>query len=239
MIHSVPETGSTNADLLARIDALEPMPEGDWLVTDRQTAGRGRMGREWQDGAGNFMGSTTVHLREGDAEAASLALVAGLAAHDAVSGFGADAMLKWPNDLLMAGAKVAGILLERSGSRLIVGVGVNLVSAPKIPGRPTTSLAAQGIEVGRDAFADALAESFLGALDAWRSEGLPCIIERWLAAAHPQGTPLTVSPAGEPRLTGTFAGLDSTGALRLALASGEMRVIQAGDVMLAASAGQE
>ena len=233
MIHTVPETGSTNADLLARIAASDPMAEGDWLVADRQTAGRGRMGREWRDGAGNFMGSTTVHLRDGDPPAASLALSAGLAVHRAIASYGATPLLKWPNDLLIGVKKVAGILLEASDGQVVVGIGVNLVSAPDIPDRPATSLGAHAVDLSRDAFAAELVGCFADVLADWRGSGLPALIERWLAAAHPLGTALTVQQLGDAPVSGSFAGLTQEGALKLALASGELRVIQAGDVMLA------
>ena len=78
MIRTVAQTGSTNADLAARLAAGDVVPEGDWLVADRQTAGRGRQGRPWSDGAGNFMGSTVVHPGPGDPPVPTLALVAGL-----------------------------------------------------------------------------------------------------------------------------------------------------------------
>ena len=124
-------------------EAGERIAEGHWLVADRQSAGRGRQGREWFDGFGNFMGSTVVHLRAGDPLAPTLALVAGLAAYQAVLPHCPDPVplrLKWPNDLMFAGAKLAGILLEREGDSVIVGIGVNLAIAPQVPGRETLAL---------------------------------------------------------------------------------------------------
>ncbi|MEZ5743890.1 MAG: biotin--[acetyl-CoA-carboxylase] ligase [Sphingomonadaceae bacterium] len=235
MIHTVPSTGSTNADLAARLVAGEYLREGDWLVADRQEAGKGRQGRDWIDGAGNFMGSTVVHRREGDPPAVSLALLAGLALHEALVPLagGHAPMLKWPNDLLLDGAKLAGILLEGQGERVIVGIGVNLVSSPSLPDRKTVSLASLGIDLDRDTFAEKLAAQFDLELERWRSSGLAPVIRRWTAAAHPAGTALTVHEPSGVTIEGSFAGLDETGALKLHLADGSLRVIHAGDVDLA------
>ena len=209
------------------------MAEGDWLVADRQTAGRGRQGREWRDGAGNFMGSTVVHLRPGDPAPETLALVAGLALHEVVAPkVRAAVMLKWPNDVLVAGAKLAGILLERAGDAVIVGIGVNLAQAPTVADRPTVSLAALGAEVGRDAFAADLARQFAADLDRWRGYGLGPIVRRWSAAGHPPGMALEADD-GDDRLSGAFAGLTEGGALQLRLADGSLRVIHAGEVRIA------
>lgn len=238
MIHFVAETGSTSADLAARLRAGEFVPEGDWLVADRQTGGRGRQGREWYDGAGNFMGSTVVQVRFGDPDPASLALVAGLALWEAVSavpakagtaGFPAGPMLKWPNDLKIGTAKLAGILLERVGEAVVVGIGVNLVTAPALPDRETVALGG----VDRDVFAAELARAFDLEIERWRNFGMAPIVRRWLTVAHPLGTPLMVGEPGEPPLSGTFAGLTESGALQLRLADGSTRVIHAGEVRLA------
>lgn len=238
MIEFVPQTGSTSADLAARLRAGAFVPEGHWLVADRQTDGKGRQGREWLDGAGNFMGSTVVHLRFGDPEPASLALVAGLAVHEAIASVVPAAcagssrgrlVLKWPNDVMLGAAKLAGILLERVGDSVVVGIGVNLASAPRLPDREAAALGASD----RDAFAADLARLLDVELDRWRSFGLAPIVARWLAAAHPAGTPLAVGEPGETPVTGTFAGLTDDGALRLRLADGATRVIHAGEVRLA------
>ena len=235
MIQYLAETGSTSADIAARLHAGEFVPEGHWLVADRQTAGKGRQGREWFDGAGNFMGSTAVHLRFGDPDPASIALAAGLAVREVIETrlpIGSEARLKWPNDLMIGAAKLAGILLERVGDSVIVGVGVNLASAPDLPDRETIALGDLGATSDRDAFAADLARRFDIELDRWRSFGLAPIVQRWLAAAHPLGTALSVGEPGEEALSGRFAGLSDDGALLLRLAGGQTRVIHAGDVRL-------
>lgn len=236
MIHTVPETGSTNADLAARIAAHERVAEGEWLIADRQNAGRGRQGRVWFDGAGNFMGSTVVWPGQGDPPLGTLALVAGLALLDAVAPLippPHQARLKWPNDLLIGAAKLSGILLEGAGEAVIVGIGVNLAQAPAVEGRETIALSAFGPAPDRDLFAASLARHFDAELERWRSYGLEPLIRRWQAAAHPLGTPLAVGEPGETPLQGTFAGLASDGALQLRLADGTTRTIHAGEVRLA------
>ncbi|MBN8501841.1 MAG: biotin--[acetyl-CoA-carboxylase] ligase [Sphingomonadales bacterium] len=236
MIENVSATGSTNADLAARLGAGEHLAEGYWLVADRQTAGRGRQGRIWFDGYGNFMGSTVVRVGSGDPPAVSLALLCGVAVHAVISPLippPALAVLKWPNDVMIGRAKAAGILLERVRDCVIVGIGVNLASAPQVDGRETTSLAASGPAPDRDLFAANLARQFDIELERWRGSGLEPVVRRWLAAAHPVGTPLAVGEPGELPLEGQFAGLTADGALQLRLADGAVRTIHAGEVRLA------
>jgi len=230
-IERTQQTGSTNADLLARLASGEHVGEGHWLVADRQTAGRGRLGRAWGDGQGNFMGSTVVHLSSGDPSPATLALVAGVALAKAVAALapGVAATLKWPNDLLVDGAKCAGILLERSGNSVVIGIGVNLVSAPELPDRRTMCFAEQGVQVDRDRFAEAMAVAMLDTLWTWRQEGVQSIVRAWLPLGHPVGTPLRVS---EQQVDGTFDGLAPDGALRLRRVDGEVMLVHAGDVEL-------
>ena len=235
MIRTVPETGSTNADLIAALRAGDVVGEGHWLVADRQVAGRGRQGRPWSDGLGNFMGSTVVRPGHGDPAPATLALVAGLALYEAAVPLLADPAplrLKWPNDLMHGPAKLAGILLEREGAAIVVGIGVNLAQAPDLPDRPTLALAAFGLAPDRDLFAGALATSFDRELERWRSFGLEPLLRRWEAAAHAKGTALYAEVPGEGRIAGTFEGLMPDGALSLRLANGHTRAIHAGDVML-------
>ena len=236
MIRFVAETGSTSGDLAARLRAGEAVPEGDWLVADRQTAGRGRGGREWFDGSGNFMGSTIIHLRFGDPEPATLALVAGLAVHQAVSAHlppDRQALLKWPNDVMVEGAKISGILLERTGDSVVVGIGVNLAFHPEGLSRAVTSLAGLGAPVPcPDVFQVELADAFARWLRRWRFEGLAVLRAAWVERAHAIGTALSVNAADGSVTEGLFDGLEADGALRLRLADGSVRAIHAGDIFL-------
>lgn len=236
MIEYLTETGSTNADLAARVRAGELVREGQWLVADRQLAGRGRVGRVWFDGLGNFMGSTLVRPAYGDPFPGTLSLVAGLALHQVVTDIlpeGSAATLKWPNDLMFGRAKVAGILLEREGDAVILGIGVNLAVAPVIEGRETIALSSFGPAPDRKRFATELARVFELELGRWRNFGLEPIVERWLKVGHPSGTPLEVGEPGVGRICGTFAGLAADGALQLRLADGTTRNIHAGEVHFA------
>jgi len=140
--------------------------------------------------------------------------------------------IKWPNDLMLDGAKLSGILLEREGDAIIVGMGVNLAAAPDLPDRKTAALADYGPAPDRDIFAHSLAAAFARELERWRTYGLEPLARRWESVAHPPGTPLVVQPPGEDRIDGAFAGLTPDGALSLRLADGSTRVIHAGDVML-------
>ena len=206
--------------------------EGDWLVALRQDAGKGRHGRTWETIEGNFLGSTLIQLRDGDPPAPALALVAGLALIEAVEAASPDQtmMLKWPNDLMLSDAKLAGILLERSGDRVVAGFGVNLAAAPKIGGRKTASLAGT---IAPQAFAPLLAASVSRLLGAWRSADPAAFAQAWLARAHPLGTPLEVHSGPGERIAGRFDGIEADGAMRLRVEGGAIAVIRAGDVSLA------
>lgn len=211
--------------------------EGLWLCAERQSSGRGRQGRAWVSPVGNHSASTIVRLRANDPPAATLALVAAIAVEDAVSAYLGNVtqsrpMLKWPNDLLIAGAKVSGILLERAGDAVVIGVGVNLAHHPDGLDRPTTSLSAHGITPDPADFGETLAESFARWLARWRGEGIAPIRQRWLDRAHPIGTALTAALPDGSAIEGLFQGLDSDGALILRLADGSTRVIHAADIFL-------
>ncbi len=245
IVRTVTETGSTNADMLelARRGAVE----GLWLRAERQTGGRGRQGRTWESPVGNCYASTLVRLRPSDPPAAMLALVAALGVGEAVAaylpkprpiddancGTGKGGIaLKWPNDILINGAKVSGILLERADDAVVIGIGVNLAHHPDLSERPTTSLAAHGVVVTPEDFIDTLADSVARWLSRWRSEGFAPVRQRWLDLAHPVGTALTARLPDGTAIDGLFDGLDSDGALILRLADATRRVIHAADVFL-------
>ncbi|WP_201296449.1 biotin--[acetyl-CoA-carboxylase] ligase [Sphingomonas sp. AX6] len=149
-----------------------------------------------------------------------------------VGGEGDCLSIKWPNDLLIDGAKLTGILLERSGDAVVIGMGVNLAHHPETLDRPTTSLAAHGIAVQPAPFLDTLAEIFARWLSRWRSEGLVPIRARWIERAHPRGTALSARTGDGGVVDGLFDGLDEQGALILRLADGTRHVMHAGDVFL-------
>lgn len=234
MIRTVAETGSTNADMIAL--AAAGAGDGLWLRAERQTSGRGRQGRDWQSPVGNLHASSLVRLRPHDPPAATLALVTAVALHEAVTvylpGDAPPAMVKWPNDLLVAGAKFSGILLERAGDAVVIGIGVNIAAAPVLPDRTTVSLADLGVDVRAGDFLETLAAAFDVWLGRWRTMGIAPVRDRWMAHAHPPGTPLRAQLPDGSLVEGLFDRLESDGALILRLADGTVRVIHAGDVFL-------
>lgn len=233
MIRTVAETGSTNADMLMLAGA--GAGEGLWLRAERQTGGRGRQGRAWSSPEGNLYASTLVRLRPGDPQAATLALVTAVALEEVVSAYLARTGLvtiKWPNDLLLDGAKLSGILLERAGDAVVIGIGVNLAHYPTDLDRRVTSLAAHGGAPDPADFLENLADAFARWLGIWRGEGLAPVRARWLGRAHPVGTALTARLPDGSAIDGLFQGLDDAGALILRLADGATRVIHAADVFL-------
>lgn len=207
-----------------------------WLRADRQTGGRGRQGRAWDSLTGNVHASTLVRIGPQDRPAPGIALVAALAARDAVARFvdPARLSLKWPNDLMGDGAKLGGILMEAEGKALVVGFGINVGSAPVLPDRPVTCLQMLGASPVPTAaeVTEGLSETFGHWLGRWRAEGFDTIRTCWLERAHPVGAPLRVHDAGGAVINGLFDGLANDGALRLRLADGTVHVMHAGDTAL-------
>jgi BirA family transcriptional regulator, biotin operon repressor / biotin---[acetyl-CoA-carboxylase] ligase len=206
------------------------------LRADAQQSGRGRMGRDWVSPSGNLYASTIVRLQAGDPAAVSLGFVAAVAVHQALSklspfGF---AQIKWPNDILSnAGEKLCGILLERSGDAVIVGIGANLMSYPEGFDRPVTSVAALGITApAPQEFVEILADDFAQILTRWRIYGTAPIFVDWQNRAYSVGTQLHgILPDGQ-QFNGCYDGLGEDGALMLRLADGAIRAIHAADVFL-------
>ena len=234
-IEFVAETGSTSTDLLQRGRSGRLVAEGHWLVADQQHGGRGRQGRTWLSAPGNFMGSTVIAVHQGSPPVTTLPLACGLAVLEALVPLipaPGQLQLKWPNDVLLRGNKVAGILLEREGQTIIAGMGVNLAAAPAVPNWRPGTLSDVAPVPDRDSFAHNLAAMLARELRRWREDGAEATIARWLAAAHPVGSLLSVHDEGAVRITGRFSGLEPDGALRLAVDDGSTRVIRAGDVVL-------
>lgn len=233
-IQIIEETGSTNADLAerARDNAVR---EGQWLVARRQSAGRGRQGREWFDGSGNFMGSTAVRIESGDPPPSTIGFVTALAVSEAVKRTGGAGLpsLKWPNDVLWEGAKLAGILMERVGDYVIVGIGVNLSVAPVLEDRRSVAMSDFGTAPILDTFAETLALEFASWLEDWRRYGFERLLREFQhRSIHKKGSLVKVHDTDGSRVEGAFDGLEEIdGALRLRLADGSQRVIRAGDIL--------
>ena len=229
---------STNAQ--ARRMATDGVPDGTVVWAASQTAGRGRQGRQWQSPKGNLYCSIVIRPEMPAAEAAQLSFVTALALGDAVSDLlpgGAELHYKWPNDLLLGGCKLAGILLESSGAVggrldwLIVGAGLNVADHPDVTdGYRATSLRATGARAAtpRDMLGRFIA-GFAHWRARWHNEGLAVVREAWLARAARLGEEITVR-LPKSQLRGRFGGLDENGALLLEMADGSRRAITAGDV---------
>ena len=172
-----------------------------------------------------------IQLRSGDPPAQSLALAAGLAAVETIDIAvpGQALMLKWPNDVMLLGRKLAGVLLERAGDRIAVGFGVNLATAPALADRHAATL---GGQIGPEAFAPLLAGNFARMLELWRTSEPLLIAQAWLARAHPIGARITVHSTHDETASGRFDGLEPDGALRLRRNDGDLAIIRAGDVEL-------
>jgi BirA family transcriptional regulator, biotin operon repressor / biotin---[acetyl-CoA-carboxylase] ligase len=233
--------GSTNS--LAFERAREGDPGGLWIVAGEQTAGRGRRGRDWASSAGNLFAS---HLlvnpgpRDRLGELPLLAAVALAEAIDKCAGTHQMVGLKWPNDLLVDGAKLSGILLEAettsSGNLAIVlGFGVNCVMHPELSLYPSVDLAALGYRISAEQLLSALADSLDRWLTGWRrADGFDAVRKAWLARAVHVGKIIKVRN-GDREMTGTFIDLDNRGHLILGLENGQRETIFAGDVFLEGS----
>lgn len=233
------EVDSTNAEA-ARIAHEITGPE--WILGLRQTAGRGRRGRAWQSSTGNFAATLVMRVPEGPAAAAQRSFVAALALQDALSAATRKTeaiRLKWPNDVLLNGAKVAGILLESTGqgaalSPLCVGIGVNLSEAPDQASleadamAPTSVLSATGIRITPEEFLDLLAPAFAAWDQRLVTYGFDPIRRAFLQHAARLGEVITARTARES-LTGTFTDIDESGALVLTGAKGRV-VLPAADI---------
>jgi BirA family biotin operon repressor/biotin-[acetyl-CoA-carboxylase] ligase len=229
--------GSTNSEALARADAGERGPL--WVVARAQTAGRGRRGRHWTSAPGNLYASLLLTDAAPSSHAAGICFVAALALHDAVldAAHGlapARLRLKWPNDLLLDGRKLAGILVEGTSgegcSKTVVGFGVNCRHSPQDTVYPATDLASDGFAVAPDALLNALGTRIFQRLSEWtRGQNFATTRSAWLARATGLGSELEVR-LGDCTMLGTFETLDATGALVLARRDGARETIAAGDI---------
>ena len=241
--------GSTSGEALSR--GRDGDPGRLWVVAREQTAGHGRRGRPWQTAGGNLAASLLLSVPAGMPKAATLGFAAGLALADAIElcapGIGVryaldDAAgpqsrlrLKWPNDVLMDGAKIAGILLEAvTGSAdrgaLVIGIGVNVKHAPDGVPYPATSLAVCGTAVTAEELFTALSDAWMEQEAVWDGgRGFPAIRRRWLDHAAGLGAPIAVS-IGANVFRGAFETIDDEGRLVVRTPEGSERAIAAGDV---------
>jgi BirA family biotin operon repressor/biotin-[acetyl-CoA-carboxylase] ligase len=230
---------STNAEARRRAKAGEPGPL--WIWSARQSQGRGRGGREWISHHGNLFASLLIGVNCPIRLASQLALVAGIVTYDTIAKLIAyegrsELLLKWPNDVLLAGEKLAGILLENVGSPVesrsvvVIGTGINLADHPPDLPQPAISLGAYGMTIAPAEALEVLAATTHEWLARWgEGTSFPTIRRAWLNRAGPTGRPLRVRINGE-ETEGVYAGLDADGALRLLTPDGYEHRIAAGDV---------
>lgn len=216
-----------------------------WVWAQTQEQGRGRSGRVWTSEPGNLFASLFLRPDCPIGTALQLSLLAGIATHDAVIELAGDTKLagelalKWPNDLLCGGKKIAGILLESfeltasGGLAVIIGIGLNLKSNPSETLHPAGNLAALGLEVETDRTLEVLASSCARWIGRWEEGvGFAEIREAWSERSIALDAPLRLRLDGE-ELNGVYAGIDKDGALLLRDNSGQERRISAGDVFTA------
>lgn len=233
------EIDSTNAEARRRAEAGEFGPL--WIGAKRQTAGRGRRGRAWETDTGNLAQTLLITLDKSALEASQLTFVSALAVYDLVARYVPPSLvtIKWPNDVLLDGRKVSGILLESGPTGqgklwLAIGIGVNLKVAPHGTERPATAiadhlsadrLAPPSFEEG----AQALAETFDHWLGVWNDQGFDTVRQAWVDRTPGLFGPCVARLTHET-LEGTADGVEADGSLRLRLADGTIRLISAGDV---------
>lgn len=232
---------STNDE--AKALAAAAAPAGTLVWARAQSAGRGRQGRGWVSPAGNLYVSLILRPVVPAATAAQLGFVTALAVGDACLAMAPDAAIsfKWPNDVLLNGRKLAGILLESQANAggaldwLVIGIGINLATYPVDVEYKATALSAAGADAAPETALVTLAAALLDWQGRWRDgAGFAAIRAEWLARAQGLGQPIRVRLPGS-MLEGVFAGLDTDGALLLDSAAGRRR-IAAGDVFPAIAA---
>lgn len=221
--------GSTNDE--ARRLAAEGAAHGTVVHADEQTAGRGRLARSWFSPPGNLYVSILLRLDLPAQRLAELSFVTALAVAEAVEALVPERVgivVKWPNDVLVDGGKIGGILIEHADGVTVVGIGLNVLHAPATAGYKTASLVSAGGLASVDTARDLLLTAFGRDLAVWQEQGFPPIRDAWLAHSFPFGTALKVTVQGQT-VEGTFAGMDRDGALLLDTAEGRRRIVT-GDV---------
>jgi BirA family biotin operon repressor/biotin-[acetyl-CoA-carboxylase] ligase len=235
-VEVVEETGSTNADLLARAASLsEPL----LLVARNQTAGRGRAGRSWLSSSeGSLTFSLAWRFEGGLARLTGLPLAIGVALAETLERLGVQVGLKWPNDVLRDGDKLAGILIETQaapggGVWTVIGIGLNLLMPDELEAQIGRSVASLPwlARMDRNALLAALLDGLAGALREFERAGFAAFAARWNLRHAWQGETVTVLDGGAVLHEGSAAGVDDAGRLLLDTPDGRIAVL-AGDVSL-------
>ncbi|MEQ6203681.1 biotin--[acetyl-CoA-carboxylase] ligase [Sulfitobacter sp. HNIBRBA2951] len=206
-----------------------------WILAQEQTAARGRRGRSWSTPRGNFAGTLITPRTGSPANAALRSFVASLALHDAfvaLTGKPEAFALKWPNDVLLNGGKVAGILLETHGDHLVIGIGVNLAHAPdpaQLEARalaPVSVVGETGVQIAPEAFLDALAAAYARYETQFTTYGFAPIRSAWLSHAARIGEVVTARTMRDETV-GVFEDVDADGNLILSTPKGRVAITAA------------
>jgi BirA family biotin operon repressor/biotin-[acetyl-CoA-carboxylase] ligase len=226
--------GSTNDE--ARRLAAAGAPHGTVVHADEQSSARGRLARSWFSPPGNLYISILLRTGQLPSRTAELSFVTALAVADTVDALlpqTTRATLKWPNDVLVNGAKIAGILLEQVDDATIIGIGLNVLQAPTNIAYEATTIAACGGIASVDRAREILLDRLGRHLEVWSRDGFAPVRDQWLQRSYPLGAAIRASSGGE-RIAGEFAGMDEDGALLLDTPSGRQRIV-AGDITMGGS----
>jgi BirA family transcriptional regulator, biotin operon repressor / biotin---[acetyl-CoA-carboxylase] ligase len=245
------QAGSTNAEAMAAARQGERRPS--WFVTTEQTAGRGRRQRAWIAPRGNLASSVLEVMDVSPAIAATMGFAFGLAHETALQRVSVEAnvrlagsdqlkyLLKWPNDIMVRGQKLCGLLVEAEamtdgGLAVVAGIGTNIVAAPEGTPTPATSLATLGVNVGAEELFAALSDAWVEFRGIWdNGRGFAEIRQQWLERAFGLGERIAIQ-TGPATVEGTFDTIDETGCLIVRTAEGKRAAVTAGEVYFGAAA---
>lgn len=225
----VAECASTNTLLLARADTS---PSGAVLVAERQTAGRGRLGRQWHAEPEASLTFSLLYKLPRGAVPGGLSLAVGVGVAEALRELGVpDVALKWPNDILRNGRKLGGVLIELTGSAAVIGIGLNLRLPADLPDAVKATATALDLAIDRNVLLARLLAALQGVLEAFGSGGFAALRERWLALNAYDRAPVRVISEFAVPVEGICMGVDVDGALLLETAVCVQRIVS-GDVSL-------
>jgi len=226
----VAECDSTNARLIERAEA--GAGSGTVIAAERQTAGRGRMGRVWFSSPGDSLTFSLLWRFPRGTPLGGLSLAVGMALAENLKALGiVGVALKWPNDVLLDSRKLAGVLIELTASAAVIGVGLNLRLPIDLPEDVRARSTALGRDIDRNELLARLLASLHSMLDTFGTGGFKVLRERWLALNAYADAPVRILSEYAAPIDGRFAGVDADGALLLETAGGVQRVIS-GDVSL-------
>ncbi|MEI6563550.1 MAG: biotin--[acetyl-CoA-carboxylase] ligase [bacterium] len=230
------EVDSTNTALLERVRIDPELPSGTVWAARMQTAGRGRLERKWNSPPGrNLLCSLYYRSRAGSDRFPSLTMAVAIGIDELLHGFRIGSNLKWPNDVLVKGRKIAGLLAERTGEDgVVIGIGLNVnmtAEEASLIDQPATSLR---IETGTELMIDEVLKALLKRLPPWllhwEEGGFSSLRERWIQGCGGLNASVTIRH-GERRVSGTLAGFGENGELLLRLPDGHVQTVWTGDVV--------